>query len=166
MSLSLVEPLVAESVQAPPHICVDDIKLSVLDAEQALAQWDFFTPYLEPVFARSAGRIDLEGTRTAVAEGMAIVMMVWNPETGQVFAVMVAEGRTYPGRKVFSIGLCGGHELPVWGLKMWDALQAVARRKGFDQIEVSGRRGWKKFIPGAKEIGTCYAMDLDTERSS
>ncbi len=156
---------VAENA-AVPIIDAETIKLTVLETDQALNYWEYIVPHIEKVFALSAGRINAESTKQAVKDGMAMVLLVWNPETGLIFAVMLAEGRHYPNRKVFSIGMCGGSHLNVWAEKMWPALQSVARQKGFDQIEVTGRRGWGHFIPGAEEIATFYAMDLDTEEGN
>lgn len=151
------------SAEVVPIIDEERIKLTPLSVEQAEAYWDHIVPHLDPVFEYSCGRIDAAGTLEAVKEGMAEVLLVWNPDTALIFAVIVAEGRVYQNRKVFSVGLCAGHHVRVWAPIVWPALQHVARTKGFNQIEVVGRRGWKQFIPGAEEIATFYAMDLDTE---
>jgi hypothetical protein len=152
--------------QLPQQDIADQIRMSVLDADQAMAYWDVIVPHLMPVFEYSAGRLDLDATKKLVAAGMVEVLLVWIPETGKIFSVMVIEGKEYPGKKVFCIGLCGGEDLPIWAEKMWRAVKLIARQKGFDQIEVIGRRGWGRFIPGAHEIATFYAMDLDTEGES
>lgn len=158
------EAAVAEEL-APviPIIDPSRIKLTELTAEQAIEGWELLVPYLEKVFARSAGRIGMKGAYEAVKSGMAGVLLVWDPEIHRIFAVMVAEGKIFPDRRVYSIGLCGGDNLHVWAERIWPALQLVAKQQGFNQIEVVGRRGWKRFIPGAKEIATFYAMDLDGE---
>jgi hypothetical protein len=152
--------------QIPQPDIADQIRLSVLNADQAMAYWDHIVPHLTPVFEYSVGRLDLESTKKLLEAGLAEVMLVWIPESGRIFSVMVIEGKEYPGRKVFSIGLCGGEDLPIWAEKMWRAVKQIAREKGFNQIEVVGRRGWGRFIPGAREIATFYAMDLDTEEDN
>ena len=154
------------SAEVVPIIDEDKIKLTILTSDQAVAYWEHIIPHLEPVFEYSYGRNNAETTLEAVKEGMAEILLVWNPDTALIFAVIVAEGRHYPGRKVFSVGLCAGHHLEVWAERVWAGLRHVARTKGFNQIEVVGRRGWKHFIPGAKEIATFYAMDLDSEGES
>jgi hypothetical protein len=156
------EAITAEAI-APvvPIVNVDRIKLSVLDSTVAVNGWDIITPYLEKVFEYSAGRLDLADTLETIKSGMAEVLLVWDPTINRVFAVIVAEARHYPQRKVYSLGLCGGEDLNLWAERIWPALQHVAREKGYDQIEIVGRRGWARFIPGAKEIATFYAMDLD-----
>lgn len=150
----------------PPGIPILDdsgIKLSVLSREVAVNGWNVISPFLNRVFDFSAGRLDLEATRKVVEEGLAEVLLVWDPKVSRVYAVIIAEPKIYPGRRVYSLGVCEGSNIHLWAEKIWPALQATAVEQGFDQIEVVGRRGWKRFIPGAEEIATFYAMDLDTE---
>jgi len=156
------EAAVAEEL-APviPIIDVSRIKLTELTAKQAIDGWELLVPYLEKVFERSAGRIEMEGAKKIVADGLAGVLLIWDPSIHRIYAVIVAEAKIYPDRRVYSIGLFGGEKIELWAERMWPALQQVARAQGFNQIEMVGRRGWGRFIPGAKEIATFYAMDLD-----
>jgi hypothetical protein len=156
-------PRMSEALQLPdvPSVDVSRIKLSVLSADVAINGWEIISPHLGKVFEHSAGRLDMDDTFEVVKSGMAEVLLVWEPDISRVYAVIVAEARHYPQRKVYSLGLCGGENLPVWAEHIWPALQHVAREKGYDQIEIVGRRGWGRFIPGSKEIATFYAMDLD-----
>ena len=154
--------LVADVV---PIIDADAIRLTPMNKKQAVDNWEVLAPYLEQVFERSAGRIDAADTLEAIATDMAEVLLIWDPGQFIIYAVIVAEAKIYPQRRVMSLGLCGGAHLPVWAGKIWPVLQDYAREKGFNQIEVTGRRGWKRFIPGAEEIATFYAIDLDTKES-
>jgi hypothetical protein len=79
-----------------------------------------------------------------------------------IYAVMVWEGWIYPTRKVFSLALCGGESIEAWQ-HLWPAIKEVARSEGYNQIEILGRRGWARYIPGTEEIATLYAEDLDVE---
>jgi len=154
------EVAVAQS-NVVPIVDVDNIRLTVMTKEQAIENWDVLQPYLAPVFEMSAGRIDADDALKQIVDDLAEVLLIWDPPAHRIYAVIVAEAKIYPKKRVFCLGLCGGEHIHLWAEKMWPAIQAVARKKGFDQIEVTGRRGWKRFIPGAREIATFYAMDLD-----
>ena len=146
-----------------PIVDVNAIKLSVLTTKQSIDNWEILLPYLNPVFAMSAGRLDADDALKQIVDGYADVMLIWDPPAQRIYAVIVAEAKIYPKKKVFCLGLCGGEHIHLWAEKMWPAIQAVAKKRGFDQIEITGRRGWKRFIPGAREIATFYAIDLDQE---
>lgn len=154
------------SAAVVPIIDEEKIRLTPLTVDQAEAYWPHILPHLMPVFEYSCGRVDADATYDAVMEGMAELLLVWNPDTALIFAVIVGEGRNYPGRKVYSVGLCAGHHLDIWAERVWKGLKKHAVDSGFNQIEVVGRRGWKRFIPGAEEIATFYAMDLDREEAT
>jgi len=164
MSMDQVTLQGAESVV--PIIDTDQIKLTVLTTQQAVDGWETIVPYLDQVFERSAGRLGPEDTLQAITDGMAEVMLIWDPPASRIYAVIIAEARVYPKRRVMSLGLCGGAHIHLWAEKMWPAMQHVAKKKGFNQLEITGRRGWKRFIPGAEEIATFYAIDLDQEEEA
>jgi hypothetical protein len=139
-----------------------DVRFFDLTADEAMEHWEKLAPYLEMSFKYSAGRMNIQAVKDNVEQGMSIVMVAYDYANKEVFAVLAAEGINYPERKVFSVGLCGGKDIDVWAPTVWAGLVRIAIEKGCDQIEIVGRRGWKKFIPGVEEIATWYAMDLDT----
>ena len=134
--------------------------------QQAIDNWETILPYLDQVFEYSADRIDADGALQTLKDGLSEILLVWDPDSFMIYAVMVAEVKIYPKRSVYSIGLCGGGHIHIWKERIWPALKQHARDLGYNQIEIIGRRGWKAFIPGAREIATFYAIDLDTEESS
>jgi hypothetical protein len=130
-------------------------------AEDALEIWDRIEPYIELSARYNAGRSDIETVKAAVNAEDSIVVLVFDRDSRQVLSVIVGEGYVFPNRTVFSVNICGGHDVEQWGRTAWHRLQAIAKRLGFDQIEVIGRRGWEGFLDGAHELSTTYVKDLE-----
>lgn len=141
----------------------DPIGVSVLTTPQALAAWPLIAPFIEKAIPYAAGRITLESTRDYIAAGKALAIVVWDQESKAILAVMTAEALDFPRKRVFAITLCGGEQIDRWG-HIYPALKQIAVNIGFDQIDVSGRAGWKKFLPGATEIGRTFVENLAPAR--
>ncbi len=132
-------------------------------AQEAMAVWENIEPYLALTLEYSTGRYNIENVKDSIASGRVWVFVVYSRDTKSVYSVIAAEGFRFPQRKVFSVVLCGGEDVMKWGQLAWEKLCDVAIERGYNQIEVVGRRGWGRFLSGAKEIGTTYAMDLKQE---
>ena len=137
-----------------------DIKLTNLLPDQALGMWHILEPLFEKACVFNAGRQDINDVRDSVAAGKMLVHLIWNPDTQDIYGAVGSECFDYPKKKVFSLTMAGGENIERWA-HLWPAFKHVARTLGFEQIEVAGRAGWKKFIPGAREIGRIYIEDLD-----
>lgn len=140
------------------------VKLTPLTAEYATECWSFLEPFVALALEYSQERLELEDVKRLVAEGGALVLLAWKPDEKRVHAVMLCEGKNYARKKVFSIGICGGTDLFEWAPVVWPGILHIARDLGYDQVEVVGRRGWGRFLAGAREIATLYAIDLKTEQ--
>lgn len=136
-------------------------KLTVLEKDQAIREWPVISGFFEKALPYSAGRWSLDDLRGSVEDGSMMCCVIWDPEEKHIYAVMGCEGDEYPGRKVFNMSVCGGEHdsISEWS-HLWPAFVHIATEMGFDQIEVSGRPGWKKICKGTVEIARCYAMDL------
>ena len=137
---------------------MSNAKLSQLPPEDAIAQWPLLAQLLGKADPYCLGRYDAESLREEVESGHTTILVAWDPETRYVYAAFAAEGHEYPGKRVFSIIMAGGENIDKWA-HLWPAFRYVAKRMGFEQIQVTGRRGWKKFI-SAPEVGTFFVEDL------
>lgn len=134
-------------------------RLSVLTREHALREWPVLSGFLEKSIPYAMGRIETKHWRDRVEQGEALVGMAWEPEARHIFAVFYCEIETHPtGKKVFTIAGAGGSDVTQWA-HLWPVAVELAREFGCDQVEVYGRRGWKKFID-AQEAATVYVKDL------
>ena len=141
------------------------VKLTPMTAEYAISSWDFLAPFIERAMDFSAGRLTIEGAKRSVEDGHSLVLIAWRPEQHEVLAVLLCEGNHYLSKKVFSIGVCGGANVFEWAPIVWPGILHIARDLGYEQVEVKGRRGWGRFLEGASEIGTFYAIDLKPKES-
>ncbi len=137
-----------------------DIKMTNLLPDQAMSIWPVLAGFFEKACVFAAGRQDINDVRDAVAQGQMLVHLIWNPDTKDIYGAVASECFNYPKKKVFSLTMAGGDDIEKWA-HLWPAFKHVARELGFEQIEVAGRAGWKKFIPGAREIGRIYIEDLN-----
>jgi hypothetical protein len=101
----------------------------------------------------------MEHVRERIEKGIVMPLLIWDPEDKIIFAVLCAEGSDYPLKRVFEITVAGGEMISEWG-HVYPAIKDIARAMGYDQIDIVGRRGWGKFIPGAIDVSTQYTEDL------
>ncbi len=142
---------------------IQNVAVVEYSAADAIAIWDNIEPYLALTLKYAMGRFQIENVKEAVERGNLWVFVVYARDTKSVYSVIAAEGFKFPHRRVFSVALCGGEDVMKWGRIAWEKLVESAKERGYNQIEVIGRRGWGRFLDGAKETGTVYAMDLEGE---
>lgn len=135
------------------------VKMLLLDANLVDREWQMLSKMLDPALKYAVGRIDSADVLAAVKGGTSMLLAVML--NGRMSALLVVEGNQYPRRRVFNVALCAGSDLSTWAPQIWVQLQQFAISLGFDQIEVTGRPGWIKFLPGAKEVYRGCVMDLN-----
>lgn len=136
-------------------------RLSLLSKEQALSEWDVLSKMFDIAIPRTLGRVTLETLKAHIEEGKALVVIAWNPDPAApvIHAAFLVEGDRYPsGKKVFTISLCGGSDISEWG-HLYCQFRDMAAGLGFEQIQITGRPGWAKFI-GAKEVSRTFVEEL------
>ena len=136
-------------------------RLSLLTKDQALAEWDVLSKMFDIAIPRTLGRVTLDTLKANVEEGKGLVVIAWNPDpmAPVIHAAFMVEGDGYPsGKKVFSISLCGGSDISEWG-HLYPQFRDMASELDFDQIQITGRPGWAKFI-GAKEVSRTFIEEL------
>jgi len=136
-------------------------RLTTLDQAQAMAEWDVLAKFFEPAIPSTLGRRTMESVKQFVEDGRSKVVIAWNPDpvAPVIYAAFLIEAEEYSsGKRVFSIALCGGGGIEHWG-HLYPDFKRMAQELGFDQIEISGRAGWSKFI-GAKEVSRKFVEEL------
>ena len=133
-------------------------RLTALEGHQALAHWAVISSILEGVIPFTCGRLTLDDIRGAVEREDSMIVIAWDPNLNEVYAVFVCEGEAYPGKKVFNISQCAGRQLEDW-VHLYPEMKRLAKTLGFDQIEITGRPGWGRAL-GLKETSRVYIEDL------
>jgi hypothetical protein len=142
-----------------PVSIIRSTKLTALSGEQAIANWSTISGMLEPALKYSEGRVDIDDVRQHVEDEMTMIIIAWNPQTGDVYLAFAAESNHYAtGLKTMNLSLAGGNSSGEWR-HLWPELKGIAKRLGFDQIELTGRPGWGRVF-GLKEKCRTFIEDL------
>ena len=136
------------------------VKLSALTTKQAVQEWPVISGFLAKGIERACGRLTIDDVFELVRTEKLMVLIAWDPEEKQVYAVFGIEALEFPNKKVFNITLAGGADIDKWG-HLYPAFKEIAKTLGFNQMEVSGRAGWKRFLPGTTEVGRIFVEDLE-----
>lgn len=134
------------------------VKLTRLTNRQSIDAWDVLGPMLEKSLIYALGRVSIDDWKQRVVEGLATVLIAWDPKEQEIYTAFLCEIVEHPQKKVFSISGCGGEELDRWA-HLWPAFRELAYTFECDQLEVCGRRGWKKIID-APERATMFVEEL------
>lgn len=133
--------------------------MTPLTADQALANWDLIGGFLADGARYALGRVHPDQIATAVAEGMGMIVIAWDPTKSEVYAAFFCEIERYDtGRTCWNVSLCGGRELDQWA-HLWPVLKQIGRDQGCDQVEISGRPGWGRVL-GLKPAAHLFVEDL------
>lgn len=139
------------------------MKITKLTREQSLREWPILHRFLDKAIPHCHGRFEAADLKKKVEANEAILFLLWDPEARDIYAVLCCESHRYPGRSVFSIGVCGGVGMPLWA-HLYPVLKQYAMELEYDQIEINGRRGWKRALgdaaPGLKEAAVVLIEEL------
>ena len=137
-----------------------NVRVTPMSADLAIKEWDVIKSVITKVMDQACGRFTLEDVKERIASGHVMPMMIWDPTTQVIYSVICAEAEEYPLKKVFQLSICAGEDIEEWG-HVYPAIKDIARAMGFDQIDIVGRRGWKKFLPGATTDLGVFIEDLN-----
>jgi hypothetical protein len=137
-----------------------NIRVTPMSPEHAVKEWTVIKSFFEKALPYACGRHNMDHVLQRIKDGFLMPLLVWDPEEKFIYAVLGAEGANYPLKKVFEVTLAGGENLQEWA-HVYPAVKEIARSMGFDQIDVTGRRGWGKFIEGARDVATIFTEDLN-----
>lgn len=107
--------------------------------------WDQVEPYIAAALARGRGTHTTEDVRKRCRERDA---QLWIGIDDGLAAVMVTEVCVYPRRKVARVWIFAAIDAPSWIENDFGHLEAWAKAEGCSEIEMSGRLGWRKRLPG------------------
>jgi hypothetical protein len=79
---------------------------------------------------------------------------------GPFLATWVTGQRQTNKGQVLFIEACGGRDMHRWLPDCLDELEAQAKAIGIHRIEIEGRRGWKRVLPGYREARIVLTKDL------
>jgi hypothetical protein len=115
--------------------------------------------HVKPLIQAGCDAVTTENTAEFVkAEALANRRTIWCVfDTADPFPFLAAfatgERLTNRGRVVF-IDVIGGRNRGCWLTQSLAELEAQAKAKGVVSIELEGRRGWRRVLPGYREVRT------------
>ncbi len=122
----------------------------------AIRLWPVAAPLLEPAL-NDPKRCGLEHIAADLYSGDADLWIVWTD--GEVCAAVVTRMEHYARSKSLLVQLCGGRGMNDWW-PLIDEIERHARRIGCRHVEVQGRRGWARVLPGYTELRTVIAKEV------
>lgn len=132
------------SSPASPDIVLDEIRGEMIAASWAL---------IEPLLQRGIDRVATARTTTQIREGAeAGRYRLWAIYRRGHPLPLLAAAASYVRETnkglVAVIEPIGGHDMRDWLLPVLTEFEAMAKANGVAMIEVEGRRGWQRVLPG------------------
>lgn len=134
------------------------LELAALPAYELEKWWHVFAEEIEPALARTA-KVDEPTLRELALAARVQCWVIWDIDQGMILGALVTQIVTYQLRKVGVIQLAAGREGRRWPALI-GTLEAWARDHGCAALEVVGRRGWAKWLPGYEPIETTLSKEL------
>lgn len=136
------------------------MRLTTFTREQAMKEWPLLSQLLSLADSHVCGRYDVGDLKIDVERGAVAIVVAWIPEAGTLYAVFAIQEDTYPNKRVFHIIHCGGVEMQEW-IHLYPALRQLAKDAGFDQIQITGRKGWGRVLQNfVQEKGRIFIEEL------
>lgn len=99
-------------------------------------EWERCSPWLQAALDHAGNLFSLEDVKKSVIKGEAIFLP-------GLEAVVIAEIRVYPQKRIYNCWLAGGN-LEELKLAFAPAIRRYAKRAGCDAITIQGRPGWQR----------------------
>jgi hypothetical protein len=99
-------------------------------------EWERCSPWVQAALDHAGNLFTLEDVKKAVIKGEAIFLP-------GLEAVVIAEIRVYPQKRIYNCWLAGGN-LEELKLAFAPAIRRYAKRAGCDAITIQGRPGWQR----------------------
>jgi hypothetical protein len=119
--------------------------------------WPLIQPHLLQ-FEQSIGTASAEEIRLQAIDGQAQIWGVATPDG--VRGVCITRIHETPRNKFCSIWAAIGNEVFQDILKVYAEIEKWALDNGCTAMEISGRRGWMRVLPGYKEAAVVMHKDL------
>ncbi len=103
--------------------------------------WPTVAPLLEPALVYAGGRIDLVSVKEWLDDQRYLLWVAY-PEDKIIRVAFATREARYPRRSMLVIDVCGGSDMRGWVSDATRIFQSFARDRGFDGVEMFGRRGW------------------------
>ena len=127
------------------------MNIALIDPANAGVVWPHVERLLSPAIDQSGGRYTIDATRHAISTGE---MQLWVAhEDSQIYAAMTSSVVVYPAKKMLAVIHCGGRMMGLW-LPTMSSVEAWAKSHGCEGVEIVGRAGWAKALPGYARSGT------------
>jgi hypothetical protein len=104
------------------------------------------TPFLEKVIPYTGGRYKVEDIVQALLKEQMKLWVAFSSLDQKICGAIVTEINQYPQKKYFTILFCGGEKINEWDDQMHRLLENVARKNKCDAIDISGRKGWIRYM--------------------
>lgn len=119
--------------------------------------WDQVTPYLLSALNYADGKYTLESIKALIAKCDA---QLWvEASKDGIKGACVTQIAVYPTRSVCLLMLAGGVSLETYQ-RYLPLVELWAMERGCESIEIVGRRGWVKVLPGFEVIHTVMSKRL------
>ena len=133
------------------------MNIALIDPVNTGVVWPHVESLLAPAIDQSGGRYTIDTTKHAISTGE---MQLWVAhEDSEIYAAMTSSVVVYPAKKMLAVVHCGGRMMGLW-LPTMNAVEQWSREQGCEGVEIIGRAGWAKALPGYSRAGTlierCY----------
>jgi hypothetical protein len=133
---------------------------AALSANDAIEVWPHVAPLLEMAVSRDRGRSSMDVLRNDVGAGNCTVWINDDLSLAWVTSIEV-----YPtGKKVCLVRYCGGQGLDICQQAI-ETIAEYARVVGCDHLEIVGREGWLRALPGFERDYTVMTRPLWAEKA-
>ena len=124
---------------------------------------DLLMRYVRPVAQLLAPALERGGDMTATDMFREVVgnnLQLWAIEQGpQVVGAVVTRLAARPRRRVATVLYVGGVNMSDW-LHLLEQIEAWAKAVGASRMEVVGRKGWKRVLPGYRADSVVLSKDF------
>lgn len=112
-------------------------------------------PQVKPHIERFCSKTKLADPGEVLYEVLDCTKQLWGVKVeGKVVGFLLTEVRDQKRGRVLCIwAAAGDSDDPAQFVTIYDALETWGRSIGCNVVEVRGRRGWKKMLPGFRETG-------------
>lgn len=105
--------------------------------------WNMVEPFIKDAIVNQDDVVDLDYIRNRAMQGSCQIWVGQNPVTNEIDLVLVSESIHSNGKNVLILRWASGKNMDEWFFDI-GLLENWAKEKGFDEIEVWGRRGWER----------------------
>lgn len=120
------------------------MKISLIPQEAITKMWPHVRKQLGRAIGQSKGRHTMASTRKWLVEGRYLLWVIAEDRFDQPCASAVTGVVHYPAKRVLTVILMGGGRMDDWAADFNDTLYRLARELGVDEIELTGRKGWRR----------------------